>query len=390
MTSKGKPAMDKKVGEEDIKGLEEEIDSAINRLFVEKRGGRAENEMIEPDIPQASYEIKRSPGLESSFHPQTKPLPLLKILEKMETQLLSLEWEITRENLEKTKEEVLALRETFKDQSGVTSVLNLMGKVLDRMMKNDENIRPPLIKYLLDSNETIKLLVKKETDSETNIYKQLAQTGIEARFSCLEGAIDNPIPSPSLTQNQGVKKEEITMIGEKKIGEMLNKMNLFSERMDEIFKTMDQYLLRFQELGVNPSVLPKETRSFPVNITILKVDDQLFGIESDRVVRLFKLPRGWVDKFSNHPKIRIRDIEAKRVDLKRILSIPEVDRKGEGQILIAKGEGEYKAFIIDQVLKKLTTQSDIQERTGEYFSRTIRWSYQEQSIEIPVLDLNKI
>jgi hypothetical protein len=41
-----------------------------------------------------------------------------------------------------------------------------MEKALARMVKNDENIQPQQIKFLLDSKETIKLLMKRETEGE--------------------------------------------------------------------------------------------------------------------------------------------------------------------------------------------------------------------------------
>ena len=75
-----------------------------------------------------------------------------------------------------------------------------MEKVLIHMIKNEENIQPPWIKFLLDSKETIKLLMRKETEGEINIYKQLAYLGIEARFSCLEGMKEAKIIQPSFSQ----------------------------------------------------------------------------------------------------------------------------------------------------------------------------------------------
>ena len=130
----------------------------------------------------------------------TVPTPFLKSIEKMETQLLSLEWEITEEKLKKTREEVLALRDLMKQKADITSILSWMEKVLSLMIKNEENIRPPWIKFLLDSKETIKLLMKKETEGEINIYKQLAYLGIEARFSCLEGVKEAPVLPPPMSQ----------------------------------------------------------------------------------------------------------------------------------------------------------------------------------------------
>jgi len=143
MIKEGKRRMEKRVGEEDIKGLEEEIDSAVDRLFVDKKSSVTERLSMKPTLSESSIDKKsslaetlsmESPILEassepvkatrreSSFHPSPEPLPYVIWFEKMETQLLSLEWEITRENLEKTKEEVLALREILKERPDINSV----------------------------------------------------------------------------------------------------------------------------------------------------------------------------------------------------------------------------------------------------------------------------
>ena len=126
----------------------------------------------------------------------------------MEAQLLSLEWEITEEKLKKTREEVLALRELLKQKTDIASILSDMEKVLSHMIENEENIRPPWIKFLLDSKETIKLLMRKETEGEINIYKQLAYLGIEARFSCSGRDEGDQSRSTLLTAKwKGLKKQ---------------------------------------------------------------------------------------------------------------------------------------------------------------------------------------
>ncbi len=167
------------MGEEDLKGLEEEIDSAVDRLFVEKKRNVAESFLMEsppsepslkspvleppmkppilepsmkspifepamePSLLEPSYEMEKIFDLESSLHPPSVPIPFLKSIEKMEAQLLSLEWEITEERLQKTREEVLALRELLKHKADITSILSDMEKVLSLMIKNEENIKPP-------------------------------------------------------------------------------------------------------------------------------------------------------------------------------------------------------------------------------------------------------
>jgi hypothetical protein len=431
--AKGKWEMDKMTGEEDLKGLEEEIDDAVDRLFVEKKRGGAESFLMEsppiepplktpvlepsisptlepsmkspifepameppilepsrePSLLEPSFEMENIFDRESSLHPPSVPIPFLKSIEKMEAQLLSLEWEITEEKLQKTREEVLALRELLKQKADITSILSDMEKVLSHMMKNEENIKPPCIKFLLDSKETIKLLMRKETEGEIDIYKQLAYLGIEARFSCLEGRQESKIIQPSFSKGEGVEKTEVSIPGEKKIEDMSNKMSCFMEKVEEIFRTMKQQISRLEETIRKPPAASLEAGSKPVNVMIFKVDEKLFGVESEKVFKLFKVPNTFQEKYSNQQKIRLRDFEVQMINLKEIFSIQGGGLKGEIKILTVKDNGEYKGFMVDQVLKKLSTLSEKGGELGEYFSGVIHSTYQEQPVEIPILDLKK-
>jgi chemotaxis signal transduction protein len=434
--SKGEWKMDnnKMMEEEDLKGLEEEIDDAVDRLFVEKQRGMPESLLMEsppaepalksqvleppmkppaPEPPmkppqletsvkssllesamqssllEPSYEFEKDLELDRSFTPPPVPIPFLKSIEKMEAQLLSLEWEITEEKLEETREEVLALRELLKQKADITSILSDMEKVLSHMTKNEENIRPPWIKFLLDSKETIKLLMRKETEGQINTYKELAYLGIEARFSCLEGINESKIIQPSLNEEEGIEKKEIPMLGEKKIEDMSTKMNSFMERVEEIFRTVKQQISRLEETTrIIPPSSP-EAKSSAVNITIFKVDEKLFGVESEKVFKLFKVPSTFQEKYSNQQKIRLRDLEVKMVDLKKILALQGGEQKGKIKILTVKDNGGYKGFMVDQVLKKLSTPSERRGEVGEYFTGVIYSTFQELLVEIPILDLKK-
>jgi hypothetical protein len=423
--------MDKIIGEEDLKGLEEEIDDAIDRLFVDKKEGITDNflmessllepslkspmekrstefpilePLIKPSLLEPSDEVDKKFEQESPLLPTSPPIPYLKSIEKMEAQLLSLEWEITGEKIKKTREEVLALRELLKQKADMTSILNYMEKSLNHMIRNEENIQPSWIKFLLDSKETLKLLMRKETGGEINIYKQLAYLGIEARFSCLQGMIDTPIsspsldiseerdkvPAPSLTLSEEREKVETPIAEWKRIGETLSKMNSFSEKMDESLGKMEPYLSKIEQLCLKFSETLVEARPLPVSITIFKVEDRLFGVESEKVFKLFKVPNTFQEKYSNQQKIRLRGFEVKMINLEEILSIPGGEPRGEIKILMVKDNGEYKGFIVDQVLKKLSAPSDKEGKMGEYFSGIIHSTFQEQAIEIPILDLKKL
>jgi hypothetical protein len=443
--------MDKTIGEEDLKGLEEEIENAVDRLFVEKKGGAIESFMMEsPAIEPSSKSSMEEPStkpptlrpsmespilepameslvlepsmkgpmlesaiespmasslLEPSYEfesgkdfslessplppPPPVPIPFLKSIEKLEAQLLTLEWEITGEKLKKTREEVLALQELLKQRVDITSVLSYMEIALSLMIVNEENIQPPWIKFLLDSKETIKLLMRKEKEGEIDTYKQLACLGIEARFSCLEGMKGSPITPAPLVQSEEMERTEIPPAVGKNIEETMMKLSLFSEKMDEITQKMEPYLSKIEQLTLKLSDMIMEAGPLPVNITVFKVDDRLFGVESEKIFKLFKVPNSFQEKYLNLQKIRLKDFEVKMINLKKLLSIHGGEPKGEIKILMVKGNGEYKGFMIDQVLKKLSATSDKEGEYGEYFSGIIHSTYKEQPVEIPILDLKK-
>jgi chemotaxis signal transduction protein len=448
--------MDKLIEEEDFKGLDEEIDNAVDRLFVENKRGMIKStsvksplsepsmqpptlepsmeplmeppsldpsmrspileptmkpSVLEPSMktsllePSYEFELEKNIDLETSPTPHPpptpspSPVPLLKSIEKMEAQLLSLEWEITDEKLQKTREEVLALRELLKQKLDIRSILNYMEEILNHMIKDEENIQPSWIKFLLDSKETIKLLMRRETDSEINIYKQLAHLGIDARFSRLEGMKESKTISPSFDKKEGIekpgvsippeKKIEIISISEKKIEDMSDKMNSFMEKVEKIFIAMRQQISKLEETTPKPPVPSAEARSKPVNVTIFKIDEKLFGVETEKVFKLFKVPLSFRKKYSDQSKIRLKDLEVRIINLKKIFSIPEGEHAGEMRILTVKDNGEYKGLMVDQVLKQLSTLFEKGGEVGQYFSGVIHSTYQEQPVEIPILDLKK-
>lgn len=464
--------MDKLTGEEDFNGLDEEIDDAVDRLFVESKRGVTKSASIESSLrersikppfsepskrpfmlepsaeapmeplsetpieppslepsvrspilepamkppvlepsmetsllePSAKFEIERNINLESSTRPSPPPPSasglFLKSVEKMEAQLLSLEWEITDEKLRKTREEVIALRELLKQRPDMKSILNYMEEILNHMIKNEESIQPPWIKFLLDAKETIKLLMRKETDGEINIYKQLAHLGIDARFSRLEGIRDTKTVPPSFNKEERIekaagppisaeKKVESFSITEKKIEDISNKMNLFMEKVENIFTVMKQQISKLEETAPKSLAPSEEAKPQAVSVTIFKIDEKLFGVETEKVIKLFKVPLNFQQKYSDQSKIRLRDLEVRIVDLRRALTIPGGGHTGEMRILAVKDNGECKGLMVDQVLKQLSTLLEKKGRVGEYFSGVIHSTYQEKPVEIPILNLKK-
>jgi len=388
--------MDKVLGENDIKGLEEEIDSAVDRLFVEKTGGPTEtiSKPPRPPIKEQPFRMEKDFDFQSPSplppSPSPPPAPtVFKSIEKMEGQLLSLEWEINKENLWKTKEEVLALRQTMKEKPEVGYVLNLMDRVLDYMVKNEDKIRPPLVKFLMDSKETLKLLMRKEADSELSIYKQLAYMGMQARYSCLEELKEAKPEQAAANLREEIERAGILIKMENQIGELSKRMNLFLEKMEELYQKMHLFLLKVDRGSTQPLEPPTAIRSVPINITVFKVEERLLGVESDKIYKLFKVPTDHRDRYADQQKIRLKDFEVRLIDLRKVFSIPKGSRKTEIKILAVNEDGEYKGLMVDQVLERLSTQMEIGGNYGEYFTGITHWTYQERPIDISILDLKK-
>jgi hypothetical protein len=391
--------MDKVLGENDIKGLEDEIDSAVDRLFVEKTGGPSEtiSKPQQPPAKEQPFRVEKDFDFEatSAAPPPPPPpppiaaVPALKPFERMEGQLLSLEWEINKENLGKTKEEVLALRQTLKDKPEVGSVLNLMDKVLDYMIRNEDKIRPPLVKFLMDSKETLKLLMRKEADSELNIYKQLAYMGIQGRYSCLEELREAKPERPAPGLKEEIEKSGIFVKIESQIQELSKKMNSFTEKMGEFYQKVDRLLLMADQGSAQPVEQPITIRSVPMNVTIFKVEDRLLGVDNEKIYKLFKVPADHQDRYVDQQKIRVKDFEVRLIDLRKALSIPKGSRKAEVKILAVNEGGEYKGLMVDQVLEKVSTEMETGGKYHDYFTGIIHWTYQDRPTEISILDLRK-
>ena len=390
MMAKGNPIMEKTMGEDEFKGLEAEIDSAVDRLFVEKQKESEESLIMKPTRLEPSREKEQETSSQSTSISPSKPTSFLRSGEKMETQLLSLEWEITKENLENTKEEVLALQRIMREKPQIKAILDSMEKVLNLMIQDDENISSSLIKFLLDSKETIKLLMKKEKDSEIDIYKQLASAGIEARFSCLKGLKSLETKLPPSGSKEEIDRAEKPMFGGEQIQENLNKMSSFLERMNGVLEKIDTHVSRLgQETGKSFEQPLAGKEPLLINIVVFRVDERLFGVKSDKIFRLFKVPSTFHTKYVGQQKIRLRDFEVRMIDLEGIFSIRGGDRKGPEKILTVKDGGEYKGMLVDEVLKRLSARSDTGGEFGEYFVGMAHWTYQQRPVDIPILDLKK-
>jgi chemotaxis protein histidine kinase CheA len=126
-----------------------------------------------------------------------------------------------------------------------------------------------------------------------------------------------------------------------------------------------------------------------MSIMVCRVDGKFFGVPSEKVFKLFKVPEALTDRYTDQRRIRMQEVEVKMVDLKKVLAIEGEIAKGDRRILIVKEEGEYKGLIIAQVLQQVSATSEIGSGYGEYFIGRMPWSYQAHLLEVPILNLKR-
>ena len=80
----------------------------------------------------------------------------------------------------------------------------------------------------------------------------------------------------------------------------------------------------------------------------------------------------------------------KIVDLRALLSFPKGESEGERRILIVRADGEYKGFLIDHVLDRVSAHPVASEGHQAYTSGVIQWTYQQKSMEIPLLNVERL
>ena len=413
--------MEKNLQENEIKELEEEIDLAVDRLFVEKRKGLAEPLPQEPSalldsLESTSYESTDEPGTGFDFAPSLMtalspppPTPMpppavptgpsyLKSIDQLEAQLLSLEWEISGEKLSKTQEAVKVLRHSLKQREDVGSVLGFMKDLLDRMRADEDNIRPPMIKFLLDAKETVKLLLRQETDKEITIFKQLALDGIESRFGSMGET--KGVPGRAETLRIEEKGPAPTLIEPKK-EEIFNQWDSFFKKTEGILHQINQRLSQLEKVRRDPPPSPALQRETPPlsplkDITVFRTGGKLVGVESEGIRKLFKVPPFFKERYAEQPRVRIREDDVTLIDLKQIF--PEESWRSEGavKLLLLYGEGgtggagECKGLIVEEILKRIMILPEQQGGDGRPLLGRIRWSYEAQPVDVPILDFRRL
>jgi hypothetical protein len=455
--------MEKDLREDEIKELEEEIDSAVDRLFVENQKGLENSVLKSPQPVPPSFEAEQ--GAEPDFRFEPPPIPIqplpaqpskplsfdspnelegtldfepppvpispmrdqqpkplsfdafdelegsfdlepssipaapqpvaqprppsyLKSIDQLEAQLLSLEWEISHEKLQKTREEVGTLRELLRQRKDIGSVLGFMATVLDQMIADEENIHPASIKFLLDAKETTKLLFEREGEREFEIYKQLVREGIEARFSGL-GGTKKPLPQPPATYAIEPPPEKIPAEW-KKPEELPAQWNHFFEKAESLLQRIEQRSFELERRShVSPGGSVKETLP-SMDITVFKSYGKLYGVESQKVMKLYKIPPSFEERYGDRPKVRVKDKDVTLINLKKAFPEESWLPAETSRLLMIQEEGECKGLIVEEVLKRIISSPSDREENGKPLLGLIHWNYLAHPVDVPILDVKKL
>lgn len=172
-------------------------------------------------------------------------------------------------------------------------------------------------------------------------------------------------------------------MGGEKMHELLSKINLFLEKTEELIKRMG-------ERTKSGSGFPLEAKSPPAQITVFKIGDKFFGVESEKVFKLFKVPDTFQAKVSSQSKVLLKGLEVKMIDLKKRFSIVAENRKEAVKILTVNDQGEVKGWIIDQILKQVSATPEREGEGRKDVLGKIHWTYKDQQVTIPILDTKRL
>jgi chemotaxis signal transduction protein len=155
------------------------------------------------------------------------------------------------------------------------------------------------------------------------------------------------------------------------------------EKMDRHLSAHDRMVI--SSFSQSENQIPLRTK-----VTVFKVGERLFGVESEQVMKLFKIPDHLTKKINQLKRFRLKEFDVRMIHLENFFSISEDNQEEGKQVLILKGNGEYKGVIMDRVLNRLSGPLEKSGESNEYILGMMRWTYQDFPIKVPVLDFKKL
>ncbi len=437
---------------DDTEDLDEEIESAVDSLFVEmgadrgiELGGKQRGipEQAEP-IPDISPEVmEESLGKgelgetvlqaepvkeEMASAPEAEPIReetapspaetepvekppegerLPKGLETLEVEILSLEWEFSGETLKKIIAALGGLKAAYRGDDSLLKAIDMMGKVSLYLLNDEKSVTPEALRFLQDGKEVIKFLTTEK--GEQTIFKNLVVEGINSHFQLLglhrgarkdraEDAIFQKLCSD-------LEKHRMRLYdGEDRFGRALNRVKGMKEELifddgirglsDELEKIHGYLRMCLGRLGDISEQFQREIfgqRLYTVErVLLVETQNRIFGIPSDSVMKSYTLTEGYTKSIAAQDSITLKGRRIPLVKLSKVfnLGISGV-RRPQGIVLVG-GRDNIVAVLVDRVLrnKDLFVKTAEQERKGSKYIAGL--SHLESGKTVYILNIGRL
>jgi chemotaxis protein histidine kinase CheA len=386
----------------ELQGLEQEIDQAIDSLFVEKHGGQkkeppqttgmafsepersAELEEVSEEslskevgdflsslgaekpignfLSETEKELEKAPVVAAGIPPDqpvetpmvdpipeaqmiratspSKPEEILRgeadkpgrNLENLETHLLSLEWEISPDFVNKIVSELGFLKEAYQNDRAVYEVVDKMNKVAHAIAGDAGNITPENLRFLLEAKDGVKLLIE-ELKGKDN-YRNVVLSGILAKYRLIEGQGLESKEKPT----QPAKGHDFT--------NLTQNLQALSQKLETEIRQLGSIAEKLKTPAERP--VPVET----VGTVLMESAGRVFAINKDIVVSSLQIPYRMARTIWKDREIQIRGVRLPLINLFRLLKIRGGVRAGDKNVVLIRKGNRTLAIMVDRLLLK--------------------------------------
>ena len=254
-------------------------------------------------------------------------------LENLETHLLSLEWEISRELIEKIISELSFLKEGHRNDRAVFQVADVMDKVAHLLARDEGNITPENLRFLLEAKDGIKLLSDDLKGRED--YKNMILSGILARYRLIHDQKRRPTEARGDTQSDG------------EVADIAKALRALSDELRIEIRELGRIAQELQQGRPAQRVSEKG-----VETVLVESCGRVFAIDKERVIRSVQIPYRMVRTVWRDSEIRIRGVRLPLINLFRLFKFKgKVEARDRPVVLTKKGERTL-AILADRVLER--------------------------------------
>ena len=424
---------------DEIEDLDEEIESAVDSLFVEKgadegiglgggESGIPEEPELIPDISPEVMEDSLGKGELRETAPEAEPVKeemvpstektepieephkeekLPKDVETLEVEVLSLEWEFNAETLKKIIAALGGLKAGYRDDDSFLKVIDMMGKVSLYLLNDEKSITPEALRFLQDGKEVIKFLIMEK--GEQTIFKNLVVEGINSHFKLLglDRGERKDKAQDKIFQKlcSDLEKHRMRLCdGEDRLGRALHRVkgikdelifdNGIMELSDELEKIQGYLRSCLGRLGDISEQFQGEIfgqRLYGVErVLLVEMQNRIFGIPSDSVIKSYALPDGYAKSIASQDSITLKGKRIPLVKLSKVFNLAVTGvRRPQGIVLVGERD-QIIAVLVDRVLrdKSLFVKTAEQEKKGLKYIAAI--SHLESGKMVYILNIDRL